>query len=351
MKLDINFSGLENLVREMGATPVPWTSDVKITVLETDWKINLETKGIDVEIEDIEIAANGLLKYRDEQILLYIKEINNFGHYGLPKFHFYQCATLNGMQKAGRFERYVVTQRKTGYFLMDKKIGYDLYEKDVEEKLDVCGHCLNWFNRNYRKRYDVKTFNIVEFFEYFIKSPITRTPTYNDTNAPTTGYSDNWDLISKQKKEQSGYICQQCSFDLSNHKTLLQTHHVNGVKSDNSITNLKVLCVECHSEQPNHGHIKANKLREILEIRRLKSQNGYNRSLFETIDIEDKYIARIKDKDISPTHAEDKFIFNDKTDQRSSSQSISYESGEKETSTVVVKLLKDDNTNDFEDMF
>jgi Cu2+-containing amine oxidase len=126
---------------------------------------------------------------------------------------------------------------------------------------------------------------------------------------------------------------------------------VNGVKSDNSITNLKVLCVECHSEQPNHGHIKANKLREILEIRRLKSQNGYNRSLFETIDIEDKYIARIKDKDISPTHAEDKFIFNDKTDQRSSSQSISYESGEKETSTVVVKLLKDDNTNDFEDMF
>jgi len=351
MKLDIDFSALEILVQNMGAMPVEWTSEVKITVLDTDWKIDLETKGIDVEIEDIEISANGLLKYRDQQILLYIKEINSYGHYGLPKFHFYKCATLNGMQKAGRFERYVVTQRKTGYFLMDKKVGYELYEKDVEEKLDVCGHCLNWFNRNYRKRHDVKTFNIVEFFEHFTKSPITRTPSYSDINAPISGYSDNWDLISKQQKEQSGYVCQQCSIDLSNHKALIQTHHVNGVKSDNSVTNLKVLCIECHSEQPNHGHIKANKSREILEIRKLKSQNRYNRSLFETMNTEDQHTVRVEDHFISKIQAEDKLISKAKIDDGIVSQTFSFEAEKKEISNVAVQLLKDENTKDFEDMF
>lgn len=275
MKLDIDFTNLENLVKNMGASSVDWVSDVAVTHIESDWKIILETKGLDVDINDIEIAANRLLKYRGEQILLYIKEINSFGHYGLPKFHFYQCATLNSMQNAGRFERYVVTQRKTGYFLMDKKVGYDLYAKDVEERLDVCKNCLNWFNRNYRKRYSVETFDIVEFFEHFTTSPITQTPKYTDKNAPVSGYAENWDLISRQRKEQCGYICQQCGIDLNNHKNFVQTHHANGVKSDNSSSNLKVLCIECHSEQPNHGHMKSSKSHEISEIRRLKFQLGF----------------------------------------------------------------------------
>ena len=168
MKLDIDFSELEKLVKKMSATPVHWESDLKITVLETDWKIDLETKGIDVDIEDIDIQSDGLLKYRGEQILLYIKEVTSFGEaVNLPKFHFYQCRTLLTMHNRGRFERYVVTQRKTGYFLMDRKIGYNDYEKDVEEKLDVCKNCLNWFNKNYRKHYAVDTFNIVDFFENF----------------------------------------------------------------------------------------------------------------------------------------------------------------------------------------
>jgi len=42
------------------------------------------------------------------------------------------------MKNAGHFERYVVTQRKDGTFLMDKKVGYNHYEKDQIEKLLVC---------------------------------------------------------------------------------------------------------------------------------------------------------------------------------------------------------------------
>lgn len=207
MKLDIDFTNLENLVKNMGASSVDWASNVTVTHIENDWKIILETKGLDVDINDIEIdPTNGSLKYRDQQILLYIKEINSFG-YNLPKFHFYQCATLNSMQNAGRFERYVVTQRKTGYFLMDKKVGYE-YEKDVEEKLDVCKNCLNWFNRNYRKRYRVDTFDLVEFFENFTQSPISHKPTNTDILSSMSYYGSeyqksNSDNTNKSQKSYS----------------------------------------------------------------------------------------------------------------------------------------------------
>jgi hypothetical protein len=39
-------------------------------------------------------------------------------------------------------------------------------------------------------------------------------------------------------------------------KDLLHVHHINGVKSDNSEMNLRVLCQYCHGEQPNHEHMK-----------------------------------------------------------------------------------------------
>jgi len=43
--------------------------------------------------------------------------------------------------------------------------------------------------------------------------------------------------------------------NLNNH-SMLDVHHIDGIRSNVSKTNLKVLCKECHSEQPFHGHYK-----------------------------------------------------------------------------------------------
>jgi hypothetical protein len=255
MKLDIQFKELEILVSNMGASQITWESDVKIATIETDWKIILETKGIDVDINDVEIMPNGLLGYRGEQILLYIKEVSGFSQYGLPKFHFYQCGKLNSMKNAGRFERYVVTQRKDGTFLMDKKVGYNHYEKDQIEKLLVCKYCLNWYNRHYRKNHDVYDFNIADFFENFTNTPIIHKPSHTDITAPASGYPENWDSISLERKNRYNWTCEQCGKYCAD-KTGLHVHHINGVKSDIRESNLKVLCVLCHSKQPNHQHMK-----------------------------------------------------------------------------------------------
>jgi hypothetical protein len=131
MKLDIQFKELEILVSRMGASPVSWKSDVEVIIIKPDWKITLEEKVIDVDIHDIDITPDGLLNWNGEQILLYIKEVRIFGYYEtkLPKFHFYQCRTLDDMKNKGRIERYVVTQRKSGTFLIDTIMNGELSEK------------------------------------------------------------------------------------------------------------------------------------------------------------------------------------------------------------------------------
>lgn len=256
MKLNISFPELEQLVSKMGASQIEWQSDVKSTVLNTDWKIQLETVGIDVNVEDIEIMDNGLLRWNGEQILLHIKEVNGF--YSLPKFHFYDCSTLKTMKAAGRFERYVVTQRKDGTFLVDKKIRYNYYSKNEVEKLSVCGNCLNWYNRHYRKNYNPNTFDISAFFENFSNTPINQKPMYTDLTAPPSGYPPDWNnTISLRMREKANWHCQQCGQYYGHTKTGLEVHHIDGVKAHVDESNLKVLCRECHAKQPHHGHLKS----------------------------------------------------------------------------------------------
>lgn len=276
MKLDIDFSALETLVKSMGATftPLPLPKPLPEKTDENGWdriKRILET-GVVIPITDVETSLEGFVKYKGEQILLHIKEFNLFYNgkpANLPKFHFYQCTTLESMRNQGKFRKYVATQRKDGYFLIDKINGSDV-EHDVETKLDVCKNCLNKYNQHYQKRYTVENFDIAEFFEDFGDSRFTETPTHTDENAPISGYTPDWDLISKQRREQFAYVCQQCGIDLSSHKNLVQTHHINGVKSDNSPSNLKVLCVECHSLQANHEHMKVSAANEIFAVREIK---------------------------------------------------------------------------------
>lgn len=254
MKLDIQFKELEILVSNMGASAVEWKSDVAIETLESDWKIQLETTGIEVNVNDVEIKPNGLLHYRGEQILLYIKEVQGFSD-NLPKYHFTQCQTLTYMQRSGRFDRYVVTQRKDGYFLIDRKVGYNDYKKDNLEKLVVCKNCLGWYGRHNKRFYNVEDFNIDAFFEQFNNTPIIKKPTYTDITAPASGYTEDWNNISNNLKERKNWTCEQCGRYLKN-QTGLHVHHISGVKSDNSSSNLKVLCEYCHAEQPNHQHMR-----------------------------------------------------------------------------------------------
>ena len=57
--------------------------------------------------------------------------------------------------------------------------------------------------------------------------------------------------------EKDGYKCSECGISEWNGKPLtLECHHIDGVKKNNRVSNLKMLCVNCHSQTDNYKKIK-----------------------------------------------------------------------------------------------
>lgn len=77
-------------------------------------------------------------------------------------------------------------------------------------------------------------------------------PTIDHGAEKPIDYTGDWAGISRQRKVASGYKCSECGvMVLEQWDRLLHTHHINGIKNDNHIGNLRVMCVACHSK--HHG--------------------------------------------------------------------------------------------------
>ena len=73
MNLIVHFPGLEEAKRKMRAPNQLWESP--LGSLETpDFIIQLRETGIEIELEEVEGTKNGLLSYKGQHVLLYIKD-------------------------------------------------------------------------------------------------------------------------------------------------------------------------------------------------------------------------------------------------------------------------------------
>jgi hypothetical protein len=129
----------------------------------------------------------------------------------------------------------------------------------MELSLAVCKNCLTELSL---ATIPAK-FSLKEFFETR-RSQIQNLPRFNEKTAPLNDYPSNWDEISLLCRTQANWICEDCAVSFAEHKEMLHVHHIDGVKYNNGRRNLKVLCVQCHSDLPGHEHIKAS-----LDYRRL----------------------------------------------------------------------------------
>ena len=84
-------------------------------------------------------------------------------------------------------------------------------------------------------------------------------------------YAHDWKDISRRVRSERGFVCEDCGVKLSDSTWLLHTHHQNRNKSDNREQNLCVLCVQCHSDQPGHFHMKADFAKQILQVSRIRN--------------------------------------------------------------------------------
>lgn len=263
------FPALNQLRQSMGADLVKeFKFDTGITLLDEDFIRQLDGDGIEINgLDEIDFRNDKTLGYKGQRVLIYIRDVSPYREdFSLPKFHISTCETLERMWKTKRSERYVLYRRENGVFQINVIKNGAMEVR--QEKLDVCKNCLtnlNWKNYSEDKRLRgkiVSQFSIAEFFEKYPKSLLSVKPNYDADNAPLNDYTDNWSEISKHAKRKAGYRCENssCRVELTGrHNQYLHVHHIDGQKNNNKKHNLQVLCLKCHANEPNHGHMKSGR--------------------------------------------------------------------------------------------
>lgn len=270
MKLNVDLSALHRAVAPLGYV----VTDFSIKSLSEEWiDIGEHLKsgmilGKDIQLDDID-GSQGILNYNGHQIMLYIPDQGSFINQVIAdgkqksakRVHVAECKKIIEMRERGRFnDRYDVISRMDGFFPV---FGFEYHSQQNikgEAELAVCRYCLALLNhKNYpklsgeNKEKLVNNFSYAAFFESY--SSYFKSLPKSTVVLQSGSYTSDWPAISSKLRNELNYTCEQCGVNLTKHKKLLHTHHVNGNKADNSRKNLRALCADCHKKQPHHGHL------------------------------------------------------------------------------------------------
>jgi hypothetical protein len=265
-----NDGALNDLRRKMGAELRPFAAAPRRQTITVEELEALATKGIEIPLDDVEILNDGTFTYKGRRVVVYIRDVTTYrDDFTLPKFHLAMCDTLLKKRNDGSYEvRYVVAAPEKQDFKI-QRIRNNKVVSSTDEKLDVCQNCLQSleyrnFNRNapFSKREPIiREFSVTKFFEEYGRSTVWTLPDFDAVHAPTNIYSVDFLLIARKLKEQRGYFCEriECKRDLSvyTNRRFLHAHHMNKDKSDNRPSNLKLLCIYCHSKE--HPHLRGTR--------------------------------------------------------------------------------------------
>jgi len=276
MRITETFSALNTVREQIDAPLVNWSPVARINDFKTP---NAEIrqalrKGIELTLDKV-TARSGLFEHEGEQIVIYIRDnVNNAAgranqevrddpQHG-KRVHLSECSTIMGMKKNGRFYRYVATNRRDNLYTVDVMSTDGSGIESIDLPLLPCIYCLKQLNyKNGKSSQDhdmwrdiARKFDLEEFFGLY-STFFSQQPRYRDTDGSLSGYVSGWSTISDQQRNQANWTCSSCRVVLAKPhlRRWLHTHHVNGVRGDNHHTNLVVLCLLCHAEQPGHDHM------------------------------------------------------------------------------------------------
>jgi len=193
----------------------------------------------------------------------------------LHRYHIYNCQTIQDMRTKDKGFRYSISSRSDNFFK------YRLYSDkneiiiDTEEQeLHICKNCLNIYNFNFSKLRRNKVLEPIKFNEAKLLNEYIHTEVFEleenkevlllpsdfvfDYEYIPNVYSEDWKVYSKLIKKMRNNTCEECSWRPTSAEEMkyLHTHHKNFRKFDDEPRNLKVLCIDCHSNQLDHKHLK-----------------------------------------------------------------------------------------------
>lgn len=275
-----SFAPLNELRREM-SIPDGYYRDFEVTVRPGVTREELDAltsgDGIEIAIDQLTFLPDGTLGYKDRRIFLYIRDVHSHGRFSDPRYHFANCDKLQEMASRGRFEqRYVIAAEATGEF----KVNYisNGAVRPERKRLSVCQYCLGkisfeGFDPQWprpKRHAVVSAFTPETFFALYPRTFHTALPRYESEDAPIDTYPSDFDELSRNLRASRHWKCENCpsTFAAPHLRKYLDVHHVNGDRRDSDLGNLRVLCVVCHSTQPNHGHMRSTpRYRECLALR------------------------------------------------------------------------------------
>lgn len=173
----------------------------------------------------------------------------------LHKYHFTKCTTLNDMFRNNRKKRYYKAQRTDGkfkYAVIDNN--QTVYESG-EQELYVCQYCLGVLRNLTEENYAVENFKPNDVFDTNMNPPTIPNTFDLECNAVPNIYQADWREIATQAKRQANWKCEKCGGDFEENRKFLHCHHVDSMRTNNRSSNLKVLCIRCHANEPNHRHL------------------------------------------------------------------------------------------------
>lgn len=255
------FENLFDAIKELGVTEFP-------SATLSGWETRLNEGLLDIEsaedivcgeMDDMLFAVNPE-NGNIHKIILYIPQrakylIDKWGSY--PKYHLFHCKTT-ALEKffKGQNEKYRISSRSDGKFSFKIVDDKEVVEEFSNLELKFCGNCFNVFKERFNKK--KSEFNLQEFLQTNY-SGILKDPTFKfDYDDIPNIYSSNWKELASKYKALKKYTCEACKWKPKNdnQQKFIHAHHIDGMKYNNKLDNIKILCIGCHAKQDNHGFIK-----------------------------------------------------------------------------------------------
>jgi hypothetical protein len=291
--MSVNYEVLDNVLEVMGAKKD--TRPLQLDPENSREQIKFELKqGVQVEAANFDQITTiaGLFSHKGEHAFLYIDEPHNSEQQlqenpavNAQRFHLVKhCSTLLTMHHNNKSDRYVLIQNSNGEFPSkpeDPITRITDTSKSIPARLRPCKNCLaelsykGYLPDRTRLSPSQRTnnhnifyhFDVAKFFQHY-EPFFFDTKYYRDNPGDgKANYTKDHATIREKLLIEKDFKCDDCGVQLKSRPELLHLHHINGRRGDNSLKNLKILCVACHSLQHNHQHMKKLVSREVTYIR------------------------------------------------------------------------------------